>query len=85
MYITYFHTYPRTPKMNAHVERFNRTIQEEYIDYHLYELLNTEQFNHKLMDWLICYNTRRAHYAFKNKYSPVQYMLYLEEQTVKNS
>jgi len=30
----HWHTYPRTPKMNAHVERFNRTIQEEFIDYH---------------------------------------------------
>jgi transposase InsO family protein len=30
----HWHTYPKTPKMNAHVERFNRTIQEEFIDYH---------------------------------------------------
>jgi len=85
MYLVHFHTYPKTPKMNAHVERFNRTIQEEYIDYHLYELIDTKKFNHNLMDWLIWYNTRRVHYAFENKFSPVQYMLYLEEQTVKNS
>lgn len=78
LYLTHFHTYPRTPKMNAHVERFNRTIQEEYIDYHLYELVDTKKFNHNLMDWLIWYNTRRVHCAFKNKYSPVQYMIYLE-------
>ena len=78
LYLTHFHTYPRTPKMNAHVERFNRTIQEEYIDYHLYELIDTKRFNYNLMDWLIWYNTRRVHYAFKNKYSPVQYMIYLE-------
>ena len=32
--IEHWHTYPRTPKMNAHVERFNRTIQEEFVDYH---------------------------------------------------
>ena len=85
LYLIHFHTYPRTPKMNAHCERFNRTIQEEYIDYHLYELLDTKKFNHNLMNWLIWYNTRRVHYAFKNKYSPVQYMIYLEEQTIKNS
>ena len=24
---THWHTYPRTPKMNAHVERFNRTFR----------------------------------------------------------
>jgi transposase InsO family protein len=85
LYLTHFHTYPRTPKMNAHVERFNKTIQEEYIDYHLYELMDTKKFNHNLMDWLIWYNTRRVHYAFKNKLSPVQYMLYLEEQNISNS
>ena len=28
------HTYPRTPKMNAHCERFNRTVQEEFVDVH---------------------------------------------------
>ena len=27
------HTYPRCPKMNAYNERFNRTIQEEFVDY----------------------------------------------------
>ena len=78
LYLTHFHTYPRTPKMNAHLERFNKTIQEEYIDYHLYELIDPIKFNQGLMDWLIWYNTRRVHYAFKNKYFPVQYMIYLE-------
>lgn len=28
--VKHWHTYPRTPKMNAHCERFNRTIQEEF-------------------------------------------------------
>lgn len=27
-------TYPKTPKMNAVCERFNRTIQEQFVDYH---------------------------------------------------
>ena len=80
LHLVHYHTYPRTPKMNAHCERFNRTIQEDYIDYHVHELLNPEVFNRGLMDWLIFYNTRRVHHAFKNKYSPVQYMLSLQEQ-----
>jgi transposase InsO family protein len=29
-----WYTYPKTPKMNAHAERFNRTIQESFVDYH---------------------------------------------------
>jgi transposase InsO family protein len=36
-----WYTYPKTPKMNAHAERFNRTIQESFVDYHE-ELLFTD-------------------------------------------
>ena len=46
---THWHTYPRTPKMNAHVERFNRTIQEEFIDYHEELLITPDEFNHRLI------------------------------------
>ena len=44
-------TYPKYPKMNAHAERFNRTIQEEFIEYHL-DILFTDlnAFNDKLLD-----------------------------------
>jgi hypothetical protein len=27
-------TYPKCPRMNAHAQRFNRTIQEEFIEFH---------------------------------------------------
>lgn len=73
--ITHYHTYPKTPKMNAHVERFNRTIQEEFLNYHKGLLLDTDQFNSKLMDWLIWYNTKRVHSAFGNQLTPVQFLL----------
>lgn len=75
--LTHYHTYPRTPKMNAHCERFNRTIQEEFVDYHMPLLEHHDRFTQKLMDYLIWYNTRRVHYAFKNKLSPVQYLMSL--------
>jgi transposase InsO family protein len=77
--ITHYHTYPKTPKMNAHVERFNRTIQEEFIDYHNVLLLDLPRFNECLMDWLLFYNTRRVHHAFDNQLSPVQYLLQYEK------
>jgi transposase InsO family protein len=48
--ITHYHTYPKTPKMNAHMERFNRTIQEEFIDWHSGLLLDLDRFNTALMD-----------------------------------
>jgi transposase InsO family protein len=80
LHLTHYHTYPKQPKMNAHCERFNRTIQEEFIDYHANELTDTQLFNRKLMDWLVWYNTRRVHYAFKNQLSPVQFILSLNQE-----
>lgn len=85
-HLTHYHTYPRTPKMNAHAERFNRTIQEEFINWN-YELLATDcdAFNRKLMDWLIWYNTERVHYAFQNKLSPVQYLISYQKSVLVNN
>jgi transposase InsO family protein len=74
LHLMHYHTYPRTPKMNAHCERFNRTLQEEFINYHVPELSKPEVFNQRLMGYLLWYNTRRVHYAFKNQLSPVQFM-----------
>ncbi len=74
--IEHYHTYPRTPKMNAHVERFNRTIQEEFANYHRQLLfLDLDLFNEKLIDYLIFYNSERVHHAFKNELTPIQFLL----------
>jgi transposase InsO family protein len=82
LHLTHYHTYPRTPKMNAHCERFNRTIQEEFVDYHTGSLLNVAIFNNKMIDWLVWYNTDRVHYAFDNKLSPVQFMISLPQEVL---
>lgn len=79
LHLTHYHTYPKTPKMNAHVERFNRTIQDEFIDWHISDLIHPEVFNRKLIDYLIFYNTKRVHFAFQNKLSPVQFMIREQE------
>ena len=63
----------RTPKMNAHCERFNRTLQDELIDYNLYELENTDEFNEKMSDYLFWYNAKRVHYALE-QISPIEYI-----------
>jgi transposase InsO family protein len=62
--ILHWHTFPRTPKMNAHCERFNRTVQEEFLDVHE-ELLfyDLPQFNERLLDWLAWFNAERPHHA----------------------
>jgi transposase InsO family protein len=78
LHLTHWHTYPRTPKMNAHMERFNRTLQEEFLNWHKGSLVYVDTFNRKLVDWLVWYNTDRVHHAFQNKLSPVQFMLSLQ-------
>ena len=78
LHMIHFHTYPKTPKMNAHCERFNQTLQDEFIDFHKSELLNPDIFNNKIIDYLVWYNTRRVHYAFQNKLSPLQFILSLQ-------
>ena len=82
--LTHYHTYPKTPKMNAHMERFNRTIQDDWIDWHITELRDPDVFNHHLIDYLIFYNTLRVHHAFQNKLSPVQFMMQWQAQQVVN-
>lgn len=78
LHLTHYHTYPKTPKMNAHLERFNRTIQDEFIDFHQSDLLIPEVFNRKVLDYLLWYNAKRVHYAFQNKLSPLQFIMSLE-------
>jgi transposase InsO family protein len=77
LHLIHYRTYPKQPKMNSHCERFNRTLQEEFADYHTNDLVDPNIFNQKLIDWLVWYNTDRVHYAFQNKLSPVQFMLSL--------
>jgi len=51
--------------MNAHLERFNKTIQEDFVNFR-YELLksNLDEFNRQMMDWLIFYNTKTSSLCF---------------------
>lgn len=71
--IIHYHTYPKTPKMNAHCESFNGTIQEEFVDYNVNLLFDdTTLFNEKMKTYLLFYNTKRVHCAFKNKLTPLE-------------
>lgn len=75
MGFTHFHTYPRSPKMNAHVERFNRTLDEEFLRYHQALLRDDMRaFNEKLIDWLLWYNGERPHYAL-GQVSPFRFIM----------
>ena len=73
--LTHFHTYPRTPKMNAHIERFNRTVSEDFICWHKALLRDDlSAFNEKLVDWLLWYNTVRPHESL-GLVSPLRYIV----------
>lgn len=83
LHMIHYRTYPKTPQMNAHLERFNRTIQEEFVDYYTYLLLDPDQFNRRLIDYLIFYNTERVHCAFQNKFSPLQFMMTIQPKSIQ--
>jgi len=72
--VIHYWNYPSKPFLNGHIEKYNRTIQDEFIDQHLIALEDTKKFNHQLMDYLIWYNTKRPHWSLKLQ-SPVDYLL----------
>jgi len=67
--IVHFFTYPRCPKQNGAIERFNRTLQEEFVDEYAYllEEKETKNFNDKLIDYLLFYDTQRPHNTLNNQ------------------
>lgn len=79
--LIHYFNYPRQPKMNAFVERFNRTIQEQHIGWHMNDLYEPVDFNPGLMKYMIWYNTEKPHRALGN-ISPLSYYLnnYVDNQ-----
>lgn len=65
---------PRSPSLNGHEERFNRTIQEDLWIAHE-DLLFTDllAFNDKLADGLIRFNCDRPHDSH-GQISPLQFL-----------
>ena len=72
--LVHFFNYPRHPQSNSHIERFNRTIQEQFVDWHIDSLDDPAAFNHELMDYLIWYNTEKPHRGL-GKLPPLRYYL----------
>lgn len=58
--IKHYFTYPRCPRINGVVERFNRTLQEEFVDPNLDLIHNQEEFAKQLAQHLIFYNTVKS-------------------------
>ena len=82
--VIHYFNYKGKPTKNGHVERFNRTIQEEFVDWNEILLEDPEIFNDKLVEWLLWYNTERYHWGLNletlinyllTNYPSVQYVL----------
>lgn len=61
----------RTPKDNPDCERFNQTLETEFLDLGNFNP-DVKQFNRALTEWLIEYNFRRPHYSL-NYQTPLQF------------
>jgi transposase InsO family protein len=72
--LVHYFNYPCHPQSNSHLERFNRTIQEQFAYWHTDALDEPDDFNRKLMDYLIWYNTEKPHRAI-GKLPPLRYYL----------
>ena len=57
----------------AYIERFNRTLREEFIDVNGVLIKEKEEFDNLLINWLVYYNSKRPHLALNLK-APLQYM-----------
>jgi len=71
--------YPRSPKINGVIERFNRTLKEEFINRTDSPYHDVLLFNQKLSKYLTWYNQKRPHYSLGYA-TPVEYLrLYQKE------
>lgn len=76
--LVHFHNWVKQPKYQGWIERFNRTIQEEFLDWNKQSLaLEPDSFNPLLLEWLSFYNTKRVHRALGpagQRLAPLQYL-----------
>lgn len=63
---------PRSPKLNGHVERAQRTHTEEFYDLYMGEL-DLKSVNVALREWEVFYNTVRPHHSLDLK-TPAEYL-----------
>ena len=76
--ITHFFNWVKQPKYQGWVERFNRTIQESFLEWHYQSLAGEPvDFNQELKKWLSFYNTKRVHRSLGSsghRLTPLQYL-----------
>lgn len=72
--IPHYFIYPRCPKIDTFIERYNRTVQKEFIDYYLDVIHDDKLFSEKLIKWNLYYDCERRHHSLGLK-SPLQYLV----------
>lgn len=64
--------YPKHPKTTGYVERFNWTVQDEFLFSYEDFLLYPQDFTTKLAEWITWYNEQRPHQSL-NYLTPYEY------------
>ena len=72
--LVHFFNYPKHPQSNGCLERFNKTIQDQFVCWHIDEIDNLDVFNRELMEYLIWYNTEKPHRGV-GKLPPLRYYI----------
>lgn len=66
-------SYPRCPRINGCVERYQRTLNEEFIQVHEDSIREPQEFLRHLGEYLVFYNSERIHHAL-GKQTPLGYL-----------
>ena len=72
--IPHVFTYPRCPKVNGCVERYQRTFTEEFLQVHEHLIRSPRAFHLQLADYLVFYNCERVHHALRLQ-TPLAFLL----------
>jgi transposase InsO family protein len=67
-------SYPRCPKINGCIERYQRTLQEEFVDVYEDLFFDLPRLHRALADYLVFYNCQRVHHAL-NLQTPMQFLV----------
>jgi transposase InsO family protein len=65
--ITHKWTYPNHPKVNGVIERFNRFLQEEWLDMYQDELIEPKLVNKRIAEYLYFYHNDRIHESLNDQ------------------
>jgi transposase InsO family protein len=67
-------SYPRCPKINGCIERYQRTLQEEFVDVYEDLFFDLPRLHRQLADYLVFYNCQRVHHALDLQ-TPMQFLV----------